>query len=50
MADGTRLHMLAVIEPSGLTLLLTPLLAVWARRRIEKDLAKFKSRLEGGAL
>ena len=50
VADGTRLHVLAVFEPSGLMRLLTPPLAVWARRRIEKDLAKFKSRLEGGAL
>ena len=43
---GTNLTILANMKPSGILKVLSPILGIWAKRAMQKDLQSFKQRLE----
>ena len=48
--SGTRLAMQAEMNPSRVLRLLSPIMGLWAKRQMRKDLALFKERLERDAV
>lgn len=48
--DKTEVTLTASMSPTGVTRLLGPLMARWARRQMRIDLEAFRDRLESGAV